>query len=381
MEPVDGWWLGACSVPSRALLWTLAQRAGGWESLERCSRAELIELGVDPDRATRWVEMPEGRTVGCAITRTDPRYPARLARCEQAPPVLFVQGDPSCLGPPGVAIVGTRRCSGKGAAFARTLAADLARGGAVVISGLARGIDAAAHQGALVPDRGRTVAVLGHGLAHQAPRSNTRLRQSIVERGGLVVAGWPDRIPPDRWTFPARNRWVAAMSRAVVVVEGPRSSGALITARDALFLGVDVWVVPGHPGDPLSAGPLGLLQTQLSDDDEAFRALKLRAGQALESGDQGLPTAVRSALSHAIRPPRVGRVHLLADPTDFVQQMTGARDAQQDGWMAQLLAGASVEEVARAWQMPVLELRHELTRRELDGELVRLPGGRYAAAR
>ncbi len=382
MNRIAGWWIGATVVPTRLELWSLAEMAGGWSALEACGLAELVALGVEPEAARRWVEMPDGASRGVPVTRADPRYPAALQPGEQSPPVLYFQGNLDRLAEPAVAVVGTRRCSGRGSTLARHIGRELAGARVVVVSGLARGIDTAAHAGALTVGGGRTIAVLGHGLSHQSPAGNRRLREQIVADGGLVMAGWPDAVPADKWTFPARNRWVAGLSRATVFVEGPERSGAGITARDTLEQGSDVWVVPGVVGDPASGGPMHLLARQIAEDLEHRDVLAMRLQEATDAleADERLSPLRRSALRAALQPSGRGRVRLLREVDAFVEEVTGRSGVQEEAWLHQILSGATVEQVAREWQESVLALQAALTQRELRGELVRLPGGRYARA-
>lgn len=384
MGRIAGWWLGASACVSRSRFQELAVRAGGVEGLRACSRSQLCELGVEPRAAESWLATPDGESLGEGITLADARYPSGLRLDPHAPLVLYAEGNAALLEEPlGVALVGTRRCSGRGSALARTLARELAAAGAVVVSGLARGVDAAAHAGALAAGGGRTIAVLGHGLAHMSPASNRQLRDRIVGEGGLVLAGWPDRMSAERWTFPARNRWVAGIAQATVVVEAPERSGALITAQDALSMGRDVWVVPGLPNDPLAAGPLTLLAEQEEADRSERELLRLRLRQVLEllDGDEGASPALFGAVSSVLDAPPGARVHPVRSVGGLVEALCGRPAAQEPAWFTQLLAGAPVDQVARTWGRPVLELQAELTRRELAGELVRLPGGRYGRAR
>lgn len=200
-----------------------------------------------------WVAAPgtEG-SLSCLTALPDPPF-ALLGRGAPLASLLH-------SGRPLVAIVGSRRPTAFGLQFTTDLAADLAGRGAIVVSGLALGIDAAAHRGALMANA-PTVAVLGCGVDVEHPRTNAGLRRSILAGGGTVVAEyWPD-TPPARWRFPARNRIVAGLADAVVVTEAAARSGALITADFALELGRPVLAVPGRPGAPTSAGCHTLLRS------------------------------------------------------------------------------------------------------------------------
>ncbi|HMV70327.1 MAG TPA: DNA-processing protein DprA, partial [Myxococcota bacterium] len=212
--------------------------------------------------------------------------------------------------------------------------AELARAGRVVVSGLARGVDAEAHAGALAT--GRTVAVLGHGLGFTAPRSHERLRGQILAAGGAMVSVWPDDLAPVPHTFPRRNVWIAGLAEAVVVVEAGERSGALITADAAAREGRDVYAVPGPIDQPASAG----------------------CNRLIEEG-----------------------AGVIVDVASFVAAHAGAAVARADGWQAWVDQGAPVDEVARRLGRPVTEVIGWLTRGELDGTWVRLGGQRWALRR
>jgi len=198
------------------------------------------------------------------LRRGAPGWPARLDELGDVPAALHLRPPADAarlealVAPPVVAIVGTRRASAGGMAFARRLGHDLARVEACIVSGLALGIDAAAHEGALDGD-GRTVAVLGCGIDRDYPRANAALASRIAA-AGAVVSEYEAGVPPAPWRFPARNRIVAALADAVVVVEAAARSGALITAAAALELGRDVLAVPGTPWHGGHAGQNGLLR-------------------------------------------------------------------------------------------------------------------------
>jgi DNA processing protein len=194
-----------------------------------------------------------------ALARSDPRYPALLTELHDPPQRLFVRGAAlELLSGPAVALVGSRSCSPYGAQVARTLARELASARVTVVSGLARGIDGEAHRGALEAC-GPTLAVLGCGIDRDYPRSNAGLARRIAG-SGLVVSEYPPGVEPAPWRFPARNRIIAGLSRATVVVEARERSGALITADFALELGRDVFAVPGEITAALAAGTNDLLR-------------------------------------------------------------------------------------------------------------------------
>lgn len=185
-------------------------------------------------------------------------YPARLARLDDAPPLLFVRGNPGLLLARCVAMVGARAATPYGVRVARQVAAELARAGLVVVSGLALGVDAAAHQGALEAG-GATLAFLACGPERIYPNAHRGLAGQVAAQGA-VVSEFPVGAPPRSFHFPYRNRLISAISEAVVVVEARIRSGSLTTADHAARQGVDVWAVPGPVDRPTSQGPHRLLR-------------------------------------------------------------------------------------------------------------------------
>ena len=195
-----------------------------------------------------------------AIVFGDPAYPRRLLTIELPPRVLFVRGSDAALeADVAVAVVGTRRPTDLGRRTAARIGAALTRAGALVVSGLALGIDGAAHA-AVVEASGTTLAVIGGGHGRLAPVAHDRLAAAIVERGGAVVSEHAPRTQPSRGTFPRRNRIISGLSDAVVVVEAGARSGALLTAAWALEQGRECFLVPGTIEAPESAGCLAWLR-------------------------------------------------------------------------------------------------------------------------
>ena len=187
-------------------------------------------------------------------------YPPLLRAIPDPPAVLWLRGEvsPELLERPSVAIVGARACSSYGRSVARTLGRELAAAGLVVVSGMARGIDSEAHRGALDAG-GATVAVLGCGIDRDYPAANRDLARRIVEQG-LIVSEYEAGVEPAPWRFPARNRIIAGLCMATVVIEARERSGALITADFALEDGREVMVVPGEITSAVSAGSNALLR-------------------------------------------------------------------------------------------------------------------------
>lgn len=194
------------------------------------------------------------------LPRSSPAFPPLLRAIHDPPPGLFLRGEaePELLTRPAIAVVGARACSGYGASVARSLARELAAAGLVVVSGLARGIDAEAHRGALETD-GPTVAVLGCGIDRDYPAAHAELARRVAATG-LIVSEYAPGVEPAPWRFPARNRIVAGLCAAIAVVEARARSGALITADLALEEGREVFTVPGEITSALSAGTNDLLK-------------------------------------------------------------------------------------------------------------------------
>ncbi|MGZ6300383.1 MAG: DNA-processing protein DprA [Candidatus Limnocylindria bacterium] len=255
---------------------------------------------------------------------------------------------------PRVAIVGSRRPSPYGEAVAEQLGMDLARSGVVVVSGLALGVDAAAHRGALAGG-GVTVAVMGTGVDLVYPAAHNRLAEEILAAGGALVSQFLDGTGPRRHNFPARNVTMAALSDGVVVVEAAQGSGALITAEAALDLHKEVMAVPGSVFSPLSVGTHALI----------------RDGAALVQNARD----VLDVLGHG------GEV--LDDPLATPERLGFALPNERDGILAHLsdVLALSAAEIARKLQIPVAEVIGRLTALELDGAVRRQHDGYTRALR
>ncbi|HEX7082697.1 MAG TPA: DNA-processing protein DprA [Gaiellaceae bacterium] len=225
------------------------------------------------------------------LPRGSADFPRRLRSAHDPPPGLFLRGNApvELLERPAVAIVGARACSAYGSGVAQSVARELAAAGVVVISGLARGVDAAAHRGAL--ETGTTVAVLGCGIDRDYPSAHAQLAARIAERG-LIVSEYPPGVEPAPWRFPARNRIVAALAEATVVVEARERSGALITADLALDEGREVLAVPGEITSALSRGTNALLRLGATPVTGAADVLAAIGIEAVPAVDAGPPAAV-----------------------------------------------------------------------------------------
>jgi DNA processing protein len=336
--------LDACgsAVAGVAALPTLARR-GGRQLLAASEAVVQAELG----RAERL-----GARV---IVWGEPDYPPLLAATADAPIALTCLGDNARLSGRCVAVVGARNASVNGQRFAQDLARDLAAAGLVVVSGLARGIDTAAHRGA---GPAATVGVQAGGVDVVYPPENAALHAAIVAGGGAVVAEMPIGLQPQALHFPRRNRIISGLAHAVVVVEATARSGSLITARAALDQGREVLAVPGFPLDPRAAGPNGLIRDGarlLASADDVLAAL----------AEFGAPAARASA---APAPP-VPERNILQDQSDHARQAVLAGLGVQPTAVDELVRRCHLS--APVAQMVLLEL-------ELAGRLQRHPGNQVS---
>ena len=301
------------------------------------------------------------------LTLDDPDYPARLRLLEIPPPVLFLRGAPDALmATSSVAVVGTRRPTDAGRRTAARIADALARLGSTIVSGLAVGIDGAAH-GAAVEAGGRTVAVLGSGHERLFPHAHRRLADRIVATGGALVSELAPAAMPTRGTFPRRNRVISGLADATIVVEAAARSGALITAAWALEQGRECFVVPGSIDAPCSVGCLAYLR-------EYPGQVRIVAGIAELIEDLGL--AGRAAGEDRLANDRPSSIAPRPAPAAVLATL-----GQTEGAVAAALldGSATVDDLARASDLSVATVLGTLTVLELRG-LVTGGGGRYRLA-
>lgn len=251
-------WSAAARYSGRFDPWPSVDALGGAESFSRARPDDLMAAGVPVAVASRALSDGPLQVSVPFVVAGAPEYPKALRGVPFAPPVLFYQGDLSVLQRPMVAIVGTRRCTPYGRRTAWSLARGVAMGGGVVVSGLAIGIDMAAHEGAM--EKGATVAVLGHGIQAGWRPGARRLGEDICRKGGVVLSEFLPEWPAGRFTFTQRNRVIAGLGRATVVVEAGHRSGALSTARQALAIHREVLSVPGPITGGASEGCLDLIE-------------------------------------------------------------------------------------------------------------------------
>jgi DNA processing protein len=279
--------------PTRAR--KLVEHFGGPEAVFAASLTELEGTGIQAVSAQSLAtgksgelareELARATAAGAVVISVDdPEYPARLREIYDPPVVLYVRGNAELLAQPGIAVVGTRHPTPYGSGMAERLACDLATQGLVIISGMARGVDTAAHRGA-ISAKGKTVAVFGTGVDVIYPKENSRLAEQILAMGGAIISEFSIGTFAAPQNFPIRNRILSGMSLAVLVVEAAEYSGTRITARCALEQNRDVFAVPGNVTNKNSWGPNTLIK----------QGAKLVA--TWEDVWEDLPAAVRLALA------------------------------------------------------------------------------------
>ena len=290
-------WLGMILTPGMGAIRTVraAMRLGGAPRMLSASLTELESSGMPAaaaqfcfdGRAARAAEEELRRVEasgGRIVTLDEAFYPDSLRNIYDPPPVLWVRGNANLLGRPGVGVVGTRHPSPYGAGMAEVLSRDLAARGLVIFSGMARGVDTAAHKGALAARDGKTVAVWGTSIDVIYPKENKRLAEEIVESGGAIVSEFPLGTFPAPQNFPIRNRIISGLSVGVLVIEAGEHSGTRVTARCAMEQNRDVYAVPGNVTNKNAWGPNTLIK----------QGAKLTA--TWEDVWEDLPSQVRLAL-------------------------------------------------------------------------------------
>jgi DNA processing protein len=333
-------WVVLSMASGRVDPWPLIRGLGGAEEVSRASVERLQAEGLPLDLAAQLRRAEDLHSHTAFVLAGEERYPSALRSLPFAPPVLFFEGDLYCLAPGAVAIVGSRRCTAEGRRSAAEIARAVCHAGLTVVSGMAIGIDTAAHREALL--HGRTVAVLGQGLDAPQASGARRLRQQIVEGGGAVMSELLPTWPAKGFTFLQRNRVIAGLSRATVVVEAAQRSGALSTARHALAAGREVLAVPGHYANPGAQGCLALIEQGATVVRSPVTVLEAAGA------------AVLSEAEDARELPPVARV--LADA---------------------LQRGGTVDQLALRAGLSVLEASALLVELELAGLVRRMPGQRY----
>jgi DNA processing protein len=336
--------------------------------------ADLLLAAPDQariDAALKWAREPGNHIV----TLGDPGYPQALLEIPDPPVLLYVKGDPGLLQSAGLAMVGARSATPAGLANAEAFAANLAAAGLTIVSGLALGIDAAAHQGTLSVPEGRTVAVIGTGADRIYPAKHQTLAREIAARGA-IVSEFPLGTPPLPHNFPRRNRIIAGLARGVLVVEAALGSGSLITARLATDCGREVFAIPGSIHSPLARGCHRLIRDGAKLVETAEDVLEELAWSA--------PAAVPSDAGRFPRPavtpgPRGRRNSRQAAAAPIGLQLAIPQGPPEHTIVLDALGHdpLDIDTLATRCGLTLDALYAILLPLELDGQITRLPGGRF----
>lgn len=315
--------------------------------------ARLITEWEDHTDPSKEVSLAHDRGIQI-LTRQDSAYPEALRQSPDAPVILYLWGDLQPQDAHAIAVVGSRKMTHYGRETARKFSYQLAGAGLTIISGLARGIDTAAHEGALAAN-GRTIAVLGSGLMQVYPPENLSLAERIADGHGAVISEFPLLTKPDKQTFPQRNRIVAQCSRGLLVVECPSRSGSLITANFAGELGRTIYAVPGQIDRPTSAGCHDLIRDG---------AILVTDGSQILEDLSNLPLQVAPTSKQPAMEPEIKSYLDLPEDENKVMKAIGPDEWQLD------------ELVSRA-DLPIHQLSVALMKLELKGLVLNSPGQRY----
>lgn len=375
--PARDGWVDLATIPGvgAVLGRRLVDHFGTPAAALAASDTDLAELGLPKktrhalrtastdmaDRTYRWLETPDHHFVS-----HDQRcFPELLADMSGAPPWLYASGDLDLLERPAVAIVGSRNPTAGGREITHEFARALAGAGLVVVSGLARGIDSAAHDGALAAG-GMTIAVCGTGLDRVYPAANADLAQRITQQG-LMLSEFGLGTHPARGNFPRRNRIIAGLSQATLVIEAARDSGSLITARLAAEAGRDVFALPGSVHNPLARGCHQLIRdgAELVESvDQIFESLGPKLGRAVPPTEDAHPEPEAPASETAAQ---------ATTDTDHADSATTLLNAMGH-------APARIDDLAARTGWNAEDVSSTLLILELEGRAVALPGGAYTPA-
>lgn len=316
-------------------------------------------------------ELENASRLGVAVLlKTDASYPQKLKKINDAPPLLYAAGNLSLLNyAPAVAIVGTRNATLNGRKITSRLAFDLTNNNILIISGMARGIDAAAHKGAMYAKQqaGPTIAVLGTGIDKIYPPENAELYRQIL-RQGLLLSELPLGATAQTGNFPRRNRIISGLSDAVLVAEATSRSGSLITAQQAIRQHKKIFAVPGSPSEARATGPNLLLRHGAGWVEKAEDILSM------------LPQP-QQAMVCALSPDE--SINLFTKPLDILQKTVDIPSEKPAAAIMEYLSAEAVEvdEIIRSSGYSAAEAAAELTTLELEGKIIRLPGNRVALSR
>ncbi|RQH03616.1 DNA-processing protein DprA [Paraburkholderia dinghuensis] len=371
--------LGAFGLPQNVLaqsLATLAATAGG-DAARAALAPPASSFANQIDALNVWCAVPGN----ALVTLADPAYPPRLLAMPDPPPMLYVQGQLGLLHGRSIAVVGSRSATPQALVDAARFARAFAAAGVTVVSGLALGVDGAAHRGAL-DECGGTAAVIGTGADLVYPTAHRALAAQLAQRGA-IVSEWPLGTPARSENFPQRNRLIAALVEGVVVVEAAMRSGSLITARLANEMGRDVFALPGSIHAPLARGCHRLIKqgAQLIESpEEVLESLGVPqpAARVPESNGESSPRRTRT--------PAASQAGTPGAPADEIRGSARARPpASLSPEASRLLdalghAPATLEILAARTDMPEAVLQSTLLQLELAGQLNSLPGGWFVRA-
>ncbi len=374
---------GVGPVTYRRLLRRYPSAALALDALPALARAGgRASVPATPSAASLQRELDQLHRIGARLLFLDTaEYPPLLALLDDAPPIIAVQGDLGCLQFRAVALVGARNASANGQRMAETLARELATAGLVVVSGLARGIDAAAHRGALAAANGRTVAAIAGGLDIPYPPEHDDLQARIAE-GGAVIAEAPLGTAPQSRHFPRRNRIIAGLALGVVVVEAALRSGSLITARLAQDNNREIFAIPGSPLDPRARGSNDLIRQGAHLTETAADVLANLPDHPSREGIARDPLFFEGRSSDAgfaTANPRSGQV---SEPAaDFPEPREAEAELRQARSQIVELLGpspSSVDDLIRRCQFSAAAVMAILLELEIAGRVETLPGNRIA---
>ena len=323
-----------------------------------------------PSRQWAEEELERVRSFGAVVlSSADPRYPQKLSELDDAPPLLYVKGNIALLNHrPAVAVVGTRNATIIGRKLTSKISFELTENDVLIVSGMARGIDAAAHKGAMYAKerRGPTIAVLGTGIDRIYPPENEELYHQIGEQG-LLVSEYPMGTNAQSGNFPRRNRIVAALSEAVLVAEATGKSGSLITARMAADRNRLIFAIPGSPGEARSEGPNSLLRRGALWAENAADILNV------------LNSKIRP---EPLRPPDGGECDLFTKTLDNLQKTADippVKNCDKNSILAYLSAeGTDTDEIIRSSGLDAPSVAMLLIELEMEDKIIRLPGNKIA---
>ncbi len=325
-------------------------------------------------RSAAEVELAKAEEKGVRIlTFDDDEYPDNLKQIDDAPPLLYVLGRSDILNSElSLAIVGSRNASINGRKTASRIAYDLTNYGVTIISGMARGIDSAAHKGAMYAQqqKGTTIAVLGTGVDVPYPKENSALYEQILQNGA-IVSEFPLGTQPQATNFPRRNRIVSALSKGTLIVEAATNSGSLITARLALEQGKDIFAIPGAPNDERASGPNKLI----------------KEGAVLVENAEDILSVLSSSCQKKIKKESAFSLNNFAEKNEFVSSLKTKKtdtelcaESEEKTKIIDYISfdGVYVDEVIRACGEDASLVALELLELEMSGVIIRLPGNKVA---